>query len=185
MPSCPPLPTKGRGAVGRRAPPASARMDQIGLRNRPTVTPGYTIVANSTNQGTNSVNTTDGVLSNSNPPPKPPRMLTSNSALNGSLPAPVTSLRPASPEVTCPGNNATVEVMFAAKITKEPPVAREFCNPAQTAACWSLGGNLGAAPGQRKGSAYCYLIAGAGAEAKQPFQSSKPCRPFSACSWIG
>ena len=104
-----------------------------------------TVVANSTSHGTNSVNTADGVLSNSNPPTTPPRMLTTNSTQKGSFPAPVTNVRPAKPEVTCPGNKATVEVMFAAKgdipdristgrVTKEPPPAREFCKPAQTPA---------------------------------------------------
>jgi hypothetical protein len=53
-------------------------------------------------------------------------------------------LRPKKPVVTCPGNKASVEAMFAArasspvsirdgKVMKEPPPARAFCVPAQTA----------------------------------------------------
>ena len=64
-----------------------------------------------------------------------------NSARKDSLPTPETRLRPASPEVTWPGNSATVDVMLAASgdmpetisagnVMNEPPPASVFCRPA-------------------------------------------------------
>ena len=48
----------------------------------------------------------------------PPTRLSAASARNDSRSAPATRLRPAHPVVTCPGNNATVEVMFASRGSK-------------------------------------------------------------------
>ncbi len=101
----------------------------------------YTQVANSTSHGTRRAKTDGGVLSSSNPPRAPPIRLMMNSARNDSVPTPETRLRPATPEVTCPGNSATVDVMLAASggipdrisagnVMNEPPPASVFCRPA-------------------------------------------------------
>ena len=120
-------------------------------------------VANNTSHGTSREKMDDGVFSSSKPPSAPPTTLMPNSALNGSRPAPVTRLRPARPDVTCPGNSATVEVMLAASgdmpdmisagsVTKEPPPASAFCSPAhRPAAKIRRSISIGVASGGRAG----------------------------------
>ncbi len=67
--------------------------------------------------------------------------------------APRTSLRPASPVASWPGNMAIVDVMLAArasmpvrmragKVTNEPPPASAFCTPAQSPAVNRMGSEL-------------------------------------------
>lgn len=78
-------------------------------------------------------------------PAAPPTRLIAAIVLNDSCPVPSTARRPDQPEATCPGNRATVDVMFAnlgsrplkiraGRVRKDPPPAMAFCPPAHMAA---------------------------------------------------
>src|SRR3954468_24030729 len=102
-------------------------------------------VANRTSHGTIRANATTGVASSRMAPSAPPTRLIANSARKESCGAPLAKLRAASPDVTWPGNSATVDVMLAARgsspartragrVTNDPPPASAFCAPAQSPA---------------------------------------------------
>ncbi len=101
-------------------------------------------VANSTSHGTSRAKKLEGVSRSSAAPTAPPARLITTRVRTFSPPAPAIMPRPTQPVVTCPGKSAMVEAMFAARasrpekmragrVTKEPPPARAFWIPAQSA----------------------------------------------------
>ncbi len=123
-----------RGPTGEAASPGFLK--KLPQANSP--------VANSTSHGTSRAKKLDGVSNSSAAPTAPPARLMIARVRNFSPPAPKTMLRPTQPVVTWPGNRAMVEAMLAARasspekisagrVTKEPPPARAFCTPAQSA----------------------------------------------------
>ena len=99
------------------------------------------MVANKISHGTICTKTFTGVDNNKIAPKLPPAKLTRKSCLKLVVPIPDTSFLPAMLEVSCDGESATVEVIFAergsipvsinaGKVIKDPPPAKTFCAPA-------------------------------------------------------
>jgi hypothetical protein len=147
-------------------------------------------VANRTSHGTIRAKAAAGVASSRRPPTAPPIRLIANRALNESCCAPLTSVRPASPVVTWPGNSATVEVIFAARassparmsagrVMNDPPPASAFCAPAQSPArrSRSIAGQCAMdEQGKRPGAGICCKVGGW--LRKRRGSAASGCRPF-------
>src|ERR1700677_2653782 len=102
-------------------------------------------VANSTSHGTRWAKIDEGVARRMSAPSPPPMRLMMNNLRIVSPLGLAASARPVKPVTSCAGNNATVEVMLAARasmpvsisdgrVMNEPPPASAFCVPAHIAA---------------------------------------------------